>query len=99
MKIALKSNDWQPGGITIYGTRQTIQADSAAGSVTLVYERDRSNPRAYTFRGVQRSRRAPGAEFAGDLPQIVEHLPWTAVAKATWERAMRDEQQRRSYHD
>jgi hypothetical protein len=99
MKITLKSKDWQPGEITVYETKQTICADSAEGPVTLVYERSNRNPRAYSFRGVQRSRPNPASQFAGDLAPIIDHLPWTAVAPAAWKRAMTDEQQRRSYHD
>lgn len=99
MKVTLKSKDWKPGEITVYGTKQTISADSAEGPITLVYERDRRNPRAYSFRGVQRSRPNPASQFAGDLRDIIDHLPWTAVAPATWKRAMNAEEQRRSYHE
>lgn len=99
MKITLKSTDWQPGKIVVSGTRQTISAETAEGSVTLVYERDRRNPRAYSFRGVERVRANVQAQFSGDLPPVVEHLSWDAVARATWERAMKGEQQRRSYYE
>lgn len=96
MKITLTSSDWRPGEITVSGTRQAIAADSAAGPVTLVYER--GNFRNYRFLGVQRSRPHPDAQFAGDLAPIVEHLPWDAVPRRQWQRAMAEEQDRRSHY-
>lgn len=99
MKVSLKSTNWVAGRIRVYGTKQTISAESTDGPVTLVYERNARNPKAYTFKGVERTRPHPDSQFVGDLAPIVEHLPWDAVAKAQWKRAMTDEQQRRSYHE
>lgn len=99
MKIILKSTNWVEGRIRVYGTKQTISAESADGSVTLVYERNPRNPKSYTFKGVERTRQHPDSQFSGDIAPIVEHLPWDSVARATWQRAMTDEQQRRSYYE
>lgn len=94
-KITLKSDDWKPGQIEAY-PKHTISASCKSGSVNLVYEIGRGS---FTFLGVERVRSDPASQFAGDLPAIVEHLPWTAVPKATWLRIYRADRQRRSYFD
>lgn len=92
-KVNITNAEWKPGKLTVCGCRHTIPVETTEGLVSFVYE---VSGRGYRFMGVER---VTPVVVDGEPRARHDHLPWTAVPRATWTRVYRQDAQRRAEFD
>lgn len=92
-KVNIKDAEWKPGRLMVCGCRHSIPVETPDGLVNFVYE---VSGRTYRFMGVERT---TPAVIDGEPRASHDHLPWTAVPRATWVRIYKQDAQRRTSFD